>query len=93
MRKRKWWWSIFFLALGVLLVNTYVAYKTYMVSIGKQPMSHYNLHKAITLAWIYPAMYWPDSMKKTHMLQDQWMTETLTTPASSNSERNDVSTS
>ena len=57
MRKCKWWWSIFFWPLGVLLVNTYVAYKTYMVSIGKQPMSHYNFRKAIALAWIDPAMY------------------------------------
>ena len=30
MRKRKWWWSFFFWAIGVLLVNTYVAYKTFM---------------------------------------------------------------
>ena len=93
MRKCKWWWSIFFWALGVLLVNTYVAYKTYMVSIGKQPMSHYNFHKAIALAWIDPTMYWPDRMKKMHMLQEQWMTETQTTSASTNSDRNDVSTS
>ena len=36
MRKRKWWWSIFFWAFGVLLVNAYVSYKTYMISKGKQ---------------------------------------------------------
>ena len=81
MRKRKWWWSIFW-ALGVLLVNTYVAYKTYMVFIGKQPMSHYNFCKAIALAWIDPATYWSDRMKKMHMSQEQWMTETQTTSAS-----------
>ena len=74
MRKRKWWWLIFFWALGVLLVNTYVAYNTYMVSIGKQPMSHYNFHKAIALAWIDPTTYWSDRMKKMRMLQEQWTT-------------------
>ena len=63
-----------------------------MVSIGKQPMNHYNFCKAITMAWIDPTTYWPDRMKKMHMLQEQWMTETQTTSASSNSERNDVST-
>ena len=93
MRKCKWWWSIFFWALGVLLVNTYVAYKTDMVSIGKQPMSHYNFRKAITLAWIDPTTYWPDRMKKMHMLQEQQTTETQTTSASTNSDRNGVSTS
>ena len=30
MRKCKWWWSVFFWAIGVLLVNCYVAYKTFM---------------------------------------------------------------
>ena len=93
MRKHKWWWLVFFWVLGVLLVNTYVAYRTYMVSIGKQPMSHYNFCKAIALALIDPATYWPDRMKKMHMLQEQWMTETQTTSASTNSERNDVNTS
>ena len=30
MRKCKWWWSVFFWAIGVLLVNCYMAYKTFM---------------------------------------------------------------
>ena len=42
MRKHKWWWSFFFWAIGVLLVNTYVAYKTFMHQKGKVPMSHYQ---------------------------------------------------
>ena len=30
MGKRKWWWLVFFWGIGVLLVNCYVSYKTYM---------------------------------------------------------------
>ena len=60
MRKRKWWWSIFFWAFGVLLVNAYVSYKTYMISKGKWPMSHYEFRKQIALAWIDPTTYWKD---------------------------------
>ena len=30
MHKRKWWWSVFFWAIGVLLVNCYVPYKNFM---------------------------------------------------------------
>ena len=63
MRKRKWWWSIFFWAFGVLLVNAYVSYKTYMISKGKRPMSHYEFRKQIALAWIDPTTYWKDRMK------------------------------
>ena len=29
MRKRKWWWSVFFWGIGVLKVNAYVAYVTF----------------------------------------------------------------
>ena len=42
MWKRKWCWWFFFRAIGVVLVNTYVAYKTYMLSKGKIPMTHYK---------------------------------------------------
>ena len=59
-RQQKWWWSIFFWALGVLLVNTYVSYKEYMHSIGKQLMSHYEFRKSIALAWLDPTTYWPN---------------------------------
>ena len=64
MRKGKRWRSFFFWAIGVLLVNTYVAYKTFMHQKGKVPMSHYQFRKAIALAWIDPAMYWPNRMKR-----------------------------
>ena len=64
MRKCKWWWSFFFWAIGVLLVNTFVAYKASMHQKGKVPMSHYQFRKAIALAWIDPAMYWPNRMKR-----------------------------
>ena len=62
MRLRKWWWPIFFWSIGILLVNSYVSYKTYMESIGKTPMSHYKFHEAIGLALIDPTKYWPDRM-------------------------------
>jgi hypothetical protein len=63
MRKRKWWWAIFFWNMGVLLVNSYVSYKTYMESIGERPISHYNFRKAIALSWIDWKTYWPDRMR------------------------------
>ena len=62
MRLRKWWWPIFFWSIGILLVNSYVSYKTYMESIGKTPMSHYKFREAIGLALIDPTKYWPDRM-------------------------------
>ena len=64
-RQRKWWWSIFLWAMGVLLVNAYVLYKEYMHSIGKQLMSRYEFRKSITLAWLDPTTYWPNQSNKT----------------------------
>ena len=63
MRKRKWWWSFFFWATGVLLVNTYISYKTYMTSKGMQPMTHYEFRKAIALAWLDPSKHWHNRLK------------------------------
>ena len=63
MRKRKWWWSFFFWATGVLLVNTYISYKTYMISKGMQPMTHYKFCKAIALAWLDSSMHWHNRLK------------------------------
>ena len=52
-----------FWAFGVLLVNAYISYKTYMISKGKRPMSHYEFRKQIAPAWKDPTTYWKDQMK------------------------------
>ncbi|KAL7562479.1 hypothetical protein ACA910_005453 [Epithemia clementina (nom. ined.)] len=64
MRKRKWWWALFFWAIGLLLVNCYLCYKHYIISIGKTPISQYEFCKAIALAWIDWPTYWPDRMAR-----------------------------
>ena len=63
MRKRKWWWSVFFWGIGVLLVNCYVSYKTYMEQKKQKTISHYQFRKAIALALLDPDTYWPNHMK------------------------------
>lgn len=50
---RKWWWSIMFWAIGVLLTNSYIVYVNYNISIEKEKkklLSHYNLLKNIAIA-------------------------------------------
>ena len=64
MRKWKWWWSLFFWPFGVLLVNAYVCYHHYTISIGKCLMSHYDFRKSITLVWLDPKIYWKNEMVK-----------------------------
>ena len=44
--------------------NAYVCYRHYTISIGKCPMSHYNCHKSIALAWLDPKLYWKNRMVK-----------------------------
>mmetsp|Transcript_25091 Transcript_25091/g.54722 ORF Transcript_25091/g.54722 Transcript_25091/m.54722 type:complete len:1026 (-) Transcript_25091:83-3160(-) len=59
MRKRKWWWSIFFWAFQMLLVNSYVAYKRQCELEDVAPMSHYDYNRAIAMAWMDPDNHWP----------------------------------
>ena len=63
MRKRKCWWSFFFWATGALHVNTYISYKTYMISTEMQTVTHYEFRKAIALAWLDPSKHWHNKMK------------------------------
>ena len=49
MHKRKWWWSVFFWAIGVFLVNCCLLQEIHGVQKMK-PISHYEFHKAIALA-------------------------------------------
>jgi hypothetical protein len=63
MRKRKWWWSIFFWGMGVLMVNAYVSYVRFNILNGKKKkdlLSHYEFRKQIALAWLDPETYWPE---------------------------------
>jgi Transposase IS4 len=60
LRMRKWWWSVFFWGMGVLMVNAYVAYVKYSLQNGKKKselLSHYEFRKAIALAWLDPDQY------------------------------------
>ena len=42
MRKRKWWWSMFFWNFQVLLTNAYILYKKYHCIHDLKPISHYE---------------------------------------------------
>ena len=60
-RNRKWWWSIMFWSVGVMLTNAYIMYlKVNMLEYGVQRkylMSHHDFRKAIALYWINPEEY------------------------------------
>jgi len=55
MRKRKWWWSMWMWGVQVLLVNSYILYKTAHLLIWKPPpknvLSQYDFRHAIVLRW------------------------------------------
>jgi len=58
MRKRKWWWSIFFWNMQLLLTNSYIVYKKYMSMHHQKYMSQYDFRCAIAIAWLDPDTYW-----------------------------------
>ena len=57
LRNRKWWWSIVFWAIGVILTNSYVLY-TKMCDEDNIPpqdrISHYNFLREIGMYWLNP---------------------------------------
>ena len=56
VRNRKWWWSIMFWGIGVLLTNAYVMYvsvNTFIYGFNRnQLMSHHDFRRAIAVMWI-----------------------------------------
>ena len=68
LRKRKWWWSIMFWAIGVILVNTSIVYRRVNLEAGVSKsdlISYYNLRKQVAVAWISPNIYWSTEMNET----------------------------
>ena len=52
MRKYKWWYAIFWWGFQVLMVNSYVLYKSHMNKHGLKPLSHYEFNKFISRVYI-----------------------------------------
>ena len=55
VHNRKWWWSMWFWALGVMLVNTYIVYKKNQLSRGvdkKDLLTHHDFCRQIALHWL-----------------------------------------
>ena len=65
LRKRKWWWSIISLAIGVILVNSYIVYRRVNLEAGVSKsdlLSQHNLRKQVAMTWISPNIYWSTEM-------------------------------
>ena len=58
VRNRKWWWSILFWSLGVLLTNAYKLYLSVCENAGVAPTykQQYEFRKAIAEYWINPEL-------------------------------------
>ena len=64
VRLTKWWWSMYFWCFEMLLTNSYIVYKKYMIIHDMRPMSHYDFQVSVAKAWIRPDMYWPKITNK-----------------------------
>ena len=61
LRKRKWWWSIMFWSIGVILVNVYVIYMEVNLEAGKKKielLSQHDFHMQVAMGWMSPGIYW-----------------------------------
>ena len=61
IRKRKWWWEIWFWAFQMLLTNCYIVYCKYLILHDHEGeiMTQYEFRTKIALAWIDPDNCWP----------------------------------
>ena len=76
LRNRKWWWSLLFWGLGVILTNAYIVYTTYNEEEGvssKNLLSQFEFRKSIALHWINP-----EYTKQRKRRQDEYEVQTKT---------------
>lgn len=75
LRNFKWWHSIFWWGMQVLMVNAYKCYCEYIKSLSETPMNHYEFQKMIAHVWMDKDYY----TKSTRHTQDGDSTSTLST--------------
>ena len=54
VRNRKWWWSIMFWSIGIILINAYILYSQIQEDQGTLPskrLTQYDLQCAVAMAW------------------------------------------
>jgi hypothetical protein len=86
MRKRKWWWSIWWWGIQVLLVNSYLLYKTAQILVWKKNpksvMTQYDFRYKLVMAW-FGVLQAPSTRKR--LFEDSSIsmsTSTSTAPSS-----------
>ena len=57
LRSYKWWHSIFWWEVQLLMVNSYKCYCECMKGIGEKPMNHYEYQRMTAHAWINKEYY------------------------------------
>ena len=62
LRNYKWWYSLFWWGMQVLLTNSYVVYKNCLERSGCEPVSHYEYQVSCSKAWIDPENYGKESV-------------------------------
>ena len=55
---------MFFWCFQMLLTNSYILYKKYLLLHNITPMSHYDFQSAIAKAWNRYDLHWPDASRK-----------------------------
>ena len=51
----------FFWYFKILLTNSFIFYKKYMISHRRDELSNYKFNKKIALAWLQKDKYWPNN--------------------------------
>ena len=65
LRKCKWWWSIMFWDIGIILVNAYIVYRIVNLEAGVSKsdlLLQHNFCKQVAMACISHNIYWSTEM-------------------------------
>ena len=79
LRNNKWWHSVYWWGMQVMLINLYIIYKKVCERAGVKPLTHYAYQRDVALAWINPEKYGLGTSYKTPSDHDSTESGTLST--------------
>ena len=83
IRNRKWWWAMFFWSFETSITNYFILYKKIHLLHNREPISHYEFLRLITLSWLDPENY---SAKKWKQINEKKNIHNISTQTSLSSD-------
>ena len=93
LQRYKWWHSIFWWGVQVLMVNSYQCYRKYLQDECLEPMSHYQFQAMIARAWMDNAYYADIGKASLGSASDMQSTSSISTTTADSTRKSRISNS